>query len=162
VRVEAPLKKVWEAIEDLTLIPAYHPEVARVEFLSNVDRRAPGVRYRCIIPSGRRRGWCIEEVVDHVPFERTSVRFPDDSWGLSKLVEDFRTEIAVLAESKSRTELRLTAFYRPKGWVRLANRIGMRRVMRHRARATLVGLRALVEGAAASPEPETIAGIPRP
>ena len=59
VRVHAPVEKVWEAVEDLTLIPQYHPEVRSVECLSGQTRRAPGVTNKCVIPEGR-KGWCVE------------------------------------------------------------------------------------------------------
>lgn len=33
VHIDAPVAKVWEAIEDLSLIPQYHPHVGHVEYL---------------------------------------------------------------------------------------------------------------------------------
>ncbi|RMF67737.1 MAG: SRPBCC family protein, partial [Calditrichaeota bacterium] len=34
VHIAAPVAKVWEAIEDLSLIPRYHPVVREVEYVS--------------------------------------------------------------------------------------------------------------------------------
>ena len=43
--INAPIAQVWDAIEDISLIPQYHPEVRSVECLSSTSRRAPGVAY---------------------------------------------------------------------------------------------------------------------
>ena len=72
VHVTAPIAKVWEAIDDLSLIPQYHPDVRHVECLSGQTKRAPGVTYKCVVPEGR-KGWCVEQVVEHVPNRRMSV-----------------------------------------------------------------------------------------
>lgn len=144
VVVRAALAEVWNAVDDISLIPEYHPQVRHVEFLSGQARRAKGVRYKCVVTEGR-KGWCVEEVVAHQPFERTTVAFPEDSWGISRRVEDFLTEISVAPGESGETLLRLRAWYRPRGWfMRLANPL-MRRMMRSRAMETLVGLKRLVE-----------------
>lgn len=143
--VSAPLASVWNAVDDLSLIPDYHPEVRHVEFLSGQARRAPGVRYKCVVPEGR-RGWCIEKVVEHEPFERTTMVVPEDSWGMGRLLEGFLTEISVEPRGSGETLLRLKAWYRPRGWVmRAVNPLAMRRMMKNRAIRTLDGLRELVE-----------------
>lgn len=145
VRVEAPLVQVWDAVEDLSLIPEYHPEVRNVQFLSGDVRRRQGVRYKCVIPRGR-KGWCVEEVVAHEPLARTTVAFTEDSWGMARRLRDFVTEISVEPEGSAATQLRLRAWYRPSGLgARLANPVFLRRAMRRRADATLRGLKALVE-----------------
>jgi hypothetical protein len=144
--IEAPLETIWAAFEDLSLIPSYHPEVQKVEFSSGVTRRGPGVEYKCIVPSGPRRGWCIEKVMEHVPLRSSTVAFTDDSWGLSKLVGDFITEIHVepLAEAKTRVMLR--GFYTTKGWRGyVLNALVIRRTMRKRAQETLRGFKRLLE-----------------
>lgn len=145
VVVRAALADVWNAVDDISLIPEYHPEVRHVEFLSGQARRAKGVRYKCVVTEGR-KGWCVEEVVAHQPFERTTVAFPEDSWGISRRLADFLTEISVAPTHNGETLLRLRAWYRPRGWLmRLANPLLMRRMMRKRAVRTLEGLKRLVE-----------------
>lgn len=114
--VDAPLEKVWAAFDDLSLIPHYHPVVQRVEYPSGVTRRAPGVEYKCIIETGPRRGWCVEKVMDHAPLQSSTVAFTDDSWGLSKLIRDFMTEVSVERLGEAKTRVRLRGFYTPKGW----------------------------------------------
>ncbi len=146
VHVNAPLEEVWEAIDDLTLIPRYHPEVRHVEYLSGQTKRAPGVRYKCIIPEGR-KGWCVEEVVEHIPNRKTTVAFPEDSMGMSRMFDDFLAEVSVAPGEGNTTLVQLSAYYVPLGFkVRLMNFLFIRRMMRKRARLTLEGFNRLMEG----------------
>jgi hypothetical protein len=147
LEVGAPLTEVWDVVEDVSLIPAYHPDVRQVELLSGTARRAPGMSYKCIVPSGKRAGWCVEQVTEHVPLERTVVAFPADSWGLSRLLGDFTTELSVApAATADRTRVELVAYYRPQGWRgRGLNRLGLRWLMRRRARQTLERARQFIE-----------------
>jgi hypothetical protein len=150
--VHAPPEATWAAIDDLSLIPQYHPVVRSVEFPSESSRRAPGVEYKCVIPTGSRRGWCVEKVIDHIPLRSTTVGFTDDSWGLSKLIDDFVTEISIEPSAGSTTRVILRGFYAPKGWWGVVlNALVLRRGMRNRAAATLRGFKRLLEGKS-SPE----------
>jgi hypothetical protein len=145
--IDAPLDRTWAAIDDLSLIPQYHPVVRTVEFPSGVGRRAPGVEYKCIVPTGRRRGWCVEKVIEHVPMRRSTVAFTADSWGLGRLLGDFVTEIAVEPFEGAKTRVTLRGFYTPKGWRgRIINALIIRRAMRKRARDTVRGFKRLLEG----------------
>lgn len=145
VMVRAALADVWNAVDDISLIPEYHPEVRHVEFLSGQARRAKGIRYKCVVTEGR-KGWCVEEVRAHQPYERTTVAFSDDSWGISRRLADFLTEISVEPGEGGETLLRLRAWYRPRNWrTRLANALVMRRMMRKRAMKVLEGVKRLVE-----------------
>jgi uncharacterized membrane protein len=149
--IAAPLEKIWAAVDDLSLIPHYHPVVRRVEFPSGVSRRAPGVEYKCIVPTGPRRGWCVEKVLDHTPLRSTTVGFTDDSWGLSKLIRDFVTEVSVEPRAEAETQVILRGFYTPKGWWgAVLNALVIRRHMRKRADDTLRGFKRLLEGNAPS------------
>ncbi|WP_165074588.1 SRPBCC family protein [Paludisphaera rhizosphaerae] len=144
--VNASLEATWAALDDLSLIPKYHPVVRQVEFLSGVGRREPGVEYKCIIPTGPQRGWCVEKVIDHVPFRRSTVAFTADSWGLSRLIDDFLTEIIVEPAEGSRTHVVLRGFYNPKGWRgAILNALMIRRTMKNRARDTIRGFQGLMK-----------------
>lgn len=146
VNINASLKKVWDSIDDLTLIPKYHPEVRAVEYLSGQTKRAAGVSYKCIVPQGR-KGWCIERVIEHVPYQKTSIDFPADSWGISKMFSDFVTDIEVIAIDNSSTRVRLAAYYEPIGFlINLMNILFMRRVMQRRAKSTAKRFKILIEG----------------
>ncbi|MGH8014899.1 MAG: SRPBCC family protein, partial [Candidatus Zixiibacteriota bacterium] len=145
IKINAPLKKVWDIGDDLTLIPQFHPEVRTVEFISGQTRRAVGVSYKCIVPEGR-KGWCIERIVEHVPYQRTLIDFPEDSWELSRMFSDFMTELGVSAADDGSTIVFLEAYYSPNGFiVSMLNALLMRRVMRKKAMLTLQGLKRLVE-----------------
>lgn len=145
VEVAAPLAAVWDAVDDLSLIPEYHPEVRHVEFLSGQARRARGVRYKCVVP-GDREGSCVEEVVEHEPFQHTTAAIQQESRGTAGRVTDFLTEISVEPRGAGETLLRLRAWYRPRGWfARALNPFLSRRAMRSRAGRTLAGLKRLVE-----------------
>jgi uncharacterized protein YndB with AHSA1/START domain len=139
LEVHAPRNQVWEAIEDVSLIPEYHPDVRQVELLSGSARRAAGISYKCIVPTGPRAGWCVEQVIEHVPGQRTTVSFPADSGGLSQLLADFTTELSLAPGAASdRTCVELAAYYVPRSWhARVLNAAGLRWLMRRRARRTL-------------------------
>jgi hypothetical protein len=157
--IDAPLDRTWAAFDDLSLIPQYHPAVRTVEFPSGIGRRAPGVEYKCIIPTGPRRGWCVEKVIDHVPLRRSTVAFTADSWGLGKLLDDFVTEIEVEPCEGAKTRVTLRGFYTPKGWRgRILNALVIRRAMRKRASDTVRGFKRLLEG---RPSPKEMAAEPR-
>ncbi len=144
--INAPVTKVWHAIEDLTLIPKFHPDVREVEYLSGETKRAPGVAYKCIIPDGRRKGWCVEQVVENIPNQKMSVTFGEDSWGLSQMFSDFLTEITLESRNNDTTMLDLKTYYNPIGLkMKLLNSLFMKWLMRRRTRQTLQGFKHLLE-----------------
>ena len=145
IRIKAAIDRVWEAVEDLSLIPRYHHDVRAVEYLSGSTRRAQGVSYRCVVPDGR-TGWCIEKVVEHVPLRKTTVAIPEDSWGLGQNFDQFLVELTVEEEDEKTTLVRLRAFYIPRTWkAHLVNFLSLRPAMRRRALRTLEGLKVLVQ-----------------
>ena len=144
--IKAPLDRVWEAGEDLSLIPSYHPIVKQVEYVSGGTTRAPGVTYKCFIPEGRQRGWCVERVVEHIPMKKTSVSIPEDSWGMSRMFDGFLAESTLESTGDGATLVRFAAYYAPRGIAaRLMNRLYLRAMMRSTARRTLEGLKRFVE-----------------
>ncbi|RMF58766.1 MAG: SRPBCC family protein, partial [Calditrichaeota bacterium] len=145
--IAAPVAKVWEAIEDLSLIPRYHPVVREVEYVSGQTRRGPGVAYKCVVPEGRQKGWCVERVVEHIPRRKTTVAFSGDSWGMGRMFDEFLAETTVEAGPEDTTLVHLKAYYIPRGFkMRLVHGLFMRRMMCKRAKLTLDGLKRLVEG----------------
>jgi Polyketide cyclase / dehydrase and lipid transport len=145
VTVRAPKQRVWGIVNDISLIPQYHPEVRHVDLLSGQRARAVGVRYQCTIPEGR-KGSCIEEVVEYVPGERTATAFPEDTWGMSKMFADFVVETILVPQGEDETVLVLEAYYEPIGWkTRLLNVLFLRRLMARRALRTIDGIKRLAE-----------------
>jgi Polyketide cyclase / dehydrase and lipid transport len=147
VTVRAAKERVWTIVDDISLIPEYHPEVGKVALLSGQGTRAVGVKYQCTILEGR-KGSCIEEVVDHVPGERTATAVPEDTWGMSKMLGDFVVETTLVPDGKGQTVLLLEAYYEPIGWkTRLLNVLFLRRLMARRALHSLEGIKRLAEAA---------------
>ena len=79
VNVHAPRPRVRAIVDDMTLIPQYHPQVGKVDLLPGRSTRAAGVKYRCTGLEGR-KGSCVEGVetvlVQHGPNETIVVLMP--------------------------------------------------------------------------------------
>jgi hypothetical protein len=132
-------------VDDISLIPKYHPEVGKVDLLSGQTTRETGVKYRCTILEGR-KGSCVEEVVDYVRGERFSTAFPEDTWGLSKMLRDFVVDSVLVPHGDCETDVALEAYYEPIGWkMRLLNVLLLRRLMARRALRTIEGVKRLAE-----------------
>ena len=111
VIINAPVEKVWDATQNISLIPTYHPEVEKVELLSGNDKRAPGVEYKCIIPEGKpRSGSCVEKVIENVKYEKTTILAVEDTWGLSKMLKDYVTEVTFEKKDKNTTILHFLGY----------------------------------------------------
>ncbi|HTS89898.1 MAG TPA: SRPBCC family protein [Gemmatimonadales bacterium] len=144
ITIAAPPERVWAIADDITLIPRYHPEVRHVELISGARSRAVGVRYRCTIPEGR-SGNCVEEITEYVPGSRFVTTFPEDSWGLSRQLAEFKVE-TVVEPAVGGTRVGLNAYYRPRTLLmKLLNPLGLRRLMARRAFHTLAGVKRLAE-----------------
>jgi len=146
VIINVPRDQVWSIVDDVSLIPQYHPEVSKVELLSGEHRRRVGLKYRCVISEGPRKGSCVEEVTACVPGERMTTAFPEDTWGISKMLAGFVVEAVLVTKSEHETEIVLKAYYEPIGWtIRLMNLVFLRWIMAHRAQRTIKGIKRLAE-----------------
>src|SRR5262249_35796773 len=114
--VDAPLKRVWEIAEDLTLIPQYHPEVDKVDLIAGQAKRSLGVKYQCNILDGRRAGSCVEEVVAYEPERMLATRMVSDTWGIDRMLTDFTVVSTVSRRTETSTILKFQGFYEPVGW----------------------------------------------
>lgn len=145
--VDAPLKRVWEVGEDLTLIPEYHPEVDKVDLIAGQAKRALGTRYQCNILEGRRAGSCVEEVVACEPERMLATRMVSDTWGIHRMLTDFTVEATVSRRTEASTVLKFEGFYEPAGFKnRVLNALVLRRVLRRRSLAVLNGIKRIAEG----------------
>ena len=145
MRIRVSRDRLWAIVDDISLIPKYHPEVGKVDLLSGRSTRATGVKYRCTILEGR-KGSCVEEVVDYVPGERFATSFPEDTWGISKMLRDFVVDTVLVPHGESETEVVISACYEPIGRrMRLLNALFLRRLMARRALRTIEGVKRLVE-----------------
>jgi len=146
VSINAPVEKVWDATQEISLIPAYHPEVEKVELLSGNDKRAPGVEYKCIIPEGKpRSGSCVEKVIENVKYEKTVTLAVEDTWGLSKMLKEYITDVT-FEKKDNATILHMLGYYEPIDLkVRIMNILFLKRIMKKRGRNVLMGVKDLVE-----------------
>ena len=149
--VDAPLKRVWEVANDITLIPQYHPEVDKVDLIAGQAKRSLGAKYRCNILEGRRAGSCVEEVVAYEPERMVATEMVSDTWGIDRMLSDFRVVSTVSRHTETSTILKFQAFYEPVGLKnRLLNALFLRRALRRRSLGVMNGIKRVVEGKASS------------
>jgi hypothetical protein len=145
VQINASSKRVWDILDDILLIPQYHPEVGKVDLISGRSKRAVGVKYQCNILEGR-KGSCIEEVVEYVPNQKMSTGMAEDTWGMSKMFTDFIVETTLIPQGENSTILQFESFYNPIGLRnKLLNFLLLRRIMKKRAIQTMNGIKRLSE-----------------
>ena len=147
VIINAPVEKVWDITQDISLIPVYHPEVEKVEFLSEQTNRAEGVEYKCIIPEGKpRSGSCVEKVVENDKYKKTTTLAVEDTWGLSEMLKNYTTDLIFEKIDDKTTTLHFQGYYEPNGFKnKLLNILILRRVMKKRGKVVLIGIKDLTE-----------------
>jgi uncharacterized protein YndB with AHSA1/START domain len=145
IQIAANPRRVWEIIDDISLIPSYHPEVQKVDPPPGEKKRRVGMKYRCHILTGR-KGSCIEEVVEYVPGKKFSTAMGEDSWGMSEMLTDFIVDTTVIPHDENFTILQFEAYYNPRGLLnRLLNIIFLRRLIRERTLKVMKGIKGLAE-----------------
>jgi len=146
IQIKASSQRVWEIIDDISLIPEYHPEVKKVDLLAGQKKRAVGVKYQCPIPDGR-KGSCIEEVIEYIPNQKMSTTMGEDSWGMNRMFTDFIVDTTVLPQSENSTILLFEAYYNPVGIKNtILNVLFLRSLMRKRTMKIMEGIKRLAEG----------------
>lgn len=145
IEINAQSARVWDIVDDITLIPQYHPEVGKVNLVSGQSKRAVGVKYQCNISEGR-RGSCVEEVVEYVPNVKVSTGMIEDTWGMDKMLSDFIVETTVTPKNENTTILKFEAFYNPIGiFYKILNVVMLRRIMKKRSLLVMKGIKKLSE-----------------
>lgn len=141
--INAPLETVWEFGMDLTRIPAFHPRVVKVELLSGKARREPGVSYRCHLAGGKHT--CVEKDIEIIPMQKIVTVLPEDTFGISKILPDYRVETTVHRIGQSSTKMAISHYYStPTLKAKLLSLIARRKIARD-AQATLNGIKAAIE-----------------
>ena len=92
VLINAPLEAVWSFSMDLTKIPEFHPRVVKVDLLSGKTLRESGASYQCHLSGGKH--WCIEKDIEIIPLQKIVTVLPEDTFGISKILSDYRVETA--------------------------------------------------------------------
>jgi len=109
VIISAPLEAVWSFSMDLTKIPEFHPRVVKVDLLSGKTRREPGVSYQCHLSGGKHT--CIEKDIEIVPLQKIVTVLPEDTFGISKILSDYRVETAFQRVSDQSTKVEISHYY---------------------------------------------------
>jgi hypothetical protein len=126
--------------------PQYHPEVDKVDLIAGQAKRSLGVKYQCNILEGVRAGSCVEA---YEPERMLTTAMVSDTWGIDRMLADFRVETTVTRRTETSTILKFQAFYKPVGLkYRLLNALFLRRAFRRRSLAVMNGIKRVAEGKA--------------
>ena len=109
VVINAPLEAVWAFSMDLTKIPEFHPRVVKVDLLAGKSFREPGVSYQCHLSGGKHT--CIEQDIEIVPLEKIVTVLPQDTFGISKILSDYRVETTFQKLDDSATKVEISHCY---------------------------------------------------
>jgi hypothetical protein len=146
VIIDAPLEIVWEYNSDLSRIADFHPRVDKVELIDGRSQRAPGVGYKCHLRGGRHT--CIERDVEVVPMERIVTALAEDSFGVARLLPDYRVESTLERVGVGRTKVEFRHYYSIRSWkARLFHWIAGRRIAKE-SQATLNAMKEAIEALA--------------
>jgi hypothetical protein len=147
VTIYAALEAVWEYNADLPRIAEFHPRVDKVELIDGQSRRAAGVGYKCHLRGGRHT--CIERDVEVVPMERIVTTLPEDSFGVARLLPDYRVETTFEREGAGGTRMEFRHYYSIRNWkARLFHWAAAWRIAKE-SQATLNSIKRAIEGHAA-------------
>jgi uncharacterized protein YndB with AHSA1/START domain len=147
VVINAPLEEVWEFNLDLAQIERYHPRVGKVDFVSGTSRRGAGVAYQCHLKDSRHT--CTERDVEIVPMERIVTEFVTDSFGISKLLPDYRVVSTLAREDDGRTRVEFSHFYSTNTWkAKFFHWIAGRRIAKE-SQETLNAIKSAIESSGA-------------
>jgi len=109
VIINAPLEAVWSFSIDLTKIPEFHPRVVKVDLLSGKKFREPGASYQCHLSGGKHT--CIEKDIEIVPLQKIVTVLPEDTFGISKILSDYRVETTFQRVSDRSTKVEISHYY---------------------------------------------------
>lgn len=141
--INAPLEAVWSFNMDLTKIPEFHPRVSKVELLDGKARREAGVSYQCHLSGGKHT--CVEKDVEIVPMEKIVTVLPQDTFGISKILSDYRVETTFEKFGDCSTKMEISHYYSTATLkAKLVNLIAKGKIARE-TQETLAGIKAAIE-----------------
>ena len=145
VIINAPLDAVWLFSMDLTKIPEFHPRVVKVDLLSGKTFREPGASYQCHLAGGKHT--CIEKDIEIIPLQKIVTVLPEDTFGISKILNDYRVETTFQALSDRSTKVAISHYYSTATLkAKLVNLIAKGKIARE-TQATLNAAKAVIEAA---------------
>jgi uncharacterized membrane protein len=109
VIIDAPLEVVWSFCMDLTKIPEFHPRVVKVDLLSGKTHRDIGSSYQCHLSGGKHT--CTEKDIEIVPMQKIVTVFPADTFGISKILGDYRVETTFQSLGDHSTKVEISHYY---------------------------------------------------
>lgn len=128
---------------DLTRIPQFHPRVFKVDLLDGKARREAGTSYQCHLVGGRHT--CIEKDIEIVPMEKIVTVLPEDTFGISKILTDYRVETTFQKLDGPCTSMEISHYYSTASLkAKLLNLIAKRKIARE-TQATLNAIKAAIE-----------------
>jgi uncharacterized membrane protein len=144
--IDAPLESVWAFGMDLRNIPDFHPRVIKVDLLTGKAFREPGVAYRCHLAGGKHS--CVEKDIEIIPMQKIVTLLPEDTFGITKILNDYTVETTFEKLGDSSTRLKISHYYSTKSLkAKLLNLIARRKIARE-TQATLTGIKDCIEGTA--------------
>ena len=145
VIIDAPLESVWSFSMDLTKIPEFHPRVVKVDFLSGKTHREPGASYQCHFSRGKHT--CIEKDIKIIPLQKIVTVLPEDTFGISKILSDYRVETTFQTLGNRATKVEISHYYSTTTLkAKLLNLIAKSKIARE-TQATLNAAKATIEAA---------------
>jgi len=145
VIINAPLEAVWSFSMDLAKIPEFHPHVVKVDLLSGRTLREQGASYRCHLSGGKHT--CIEKDIEIIPLQKIITVLPEDTFGVSKILVDYRVETTFETLGERSTKVAISHYYSTTTLkAKLLNLIAKGRIARE-TQATLNAAKAKIEAA---------------
>ena len=145
VIINAPLDAVWSFCMDLTKIPEFHPRVVKVDLLSGKALREQGGSYQCHLSGGKHT--CIEEDIEIIPMQKIVTVLPEDTFGISKILSDYRVETTFQAVGHRSTKVEISHYYSTATLkAKLLNLIAKGKIARE-TQAMLNSAKAMIEAA---------------
>ena len=109
VVINSSLEAVWSFTMDLTNIPEFHPRVVKVDLLSGKALRETGGSYRCHLSGGKHS--CVEKDIEIIPFQKIVTVLPEDTYGISKILRDYRVETTFQTLGHQSTKVEISHYY---------------------------------------------------
>ena len=145
VRINAPLEAAWSFSMDLTKIPEFHPRVVKVDLLSGKTVRESGASYQCHLAGGKHS--CIEKDIEIMPLQKIVTVLPQDTFGISKILIDYRVETTFQSVGNRSTKVEISHYYSTTTLkAKLLNLIAKGKISRE-TQATLNAAKATIEAA---------------
>ncbi len=147
VIINASLEAVRSFSMDLKRIPEFHPRVggARLIFLSGKTFRETGASYRCHLSGGKHT--CTEKDIEIIPMQKIVTVLPEDTFGISKVLSDYRVETTFETLGNGSTKVAISHYYSTTTLkAKLLNLVAKGKIARE-TQATLNAAKATIEAA---------------